>query len=111
VQCHNRWHHILDPNIVRANGRTGKWTADEDSKLRDVVQTHGDMDWVAITELVPGRMDTQCRKRWNEVLGPNIGTVSGRNGSRQTDEDSNLKNPAQTHGDKDWGAIAALVPS
>jgi hypothetical protein len=31
----------LDPNIDEANGRTGKWTVDEDSKLKRAVQSHG----------------------------------------------------------------------
>jgi hypothetical protein len=33
-------------------GRSGTWTAGEDSKLKDAVQTHGDKDWVAIAALV-----------------------------------------------------------
>jgi hypothetical protein len=37
---------VLDPSIYGASGRkgkwTGKWTAVEDSKLKDAVQTHGD---------------------------------------------------------------------
>jgi hypothetical protein len=39
-QCSSRWHNVLDPSIGRANGRSGNWTAVEDSKLKDAVQTH-----------------------------------------------------------------------
>jgi hypothetical protein len=32
--------------------RTGRWTADEDSKLKDALQKHGDNNWGSIAELV-----------------------------------------------------------
>jgi hypothetical protein len=38
----------LNPNINRANDRTGKWSKDEDSKLKDAVQTHGGKNWVQL---------------------------------------------------------------
>jgi hypothetical protein len=37
-QCRSRWREFLDPNIGRANERTGTWTEDEDSKLKDAVR-------------------------------------------------------------------------
>jgi hypothetical protein len=40
LQCRKRRHYLLDPIIGRANGRTGKWAEDEDSKLKDAIQTH-----------------------------------------------------------------------
>jgi hypothetical protein len=33
----------------------GEWTAVEDGKLKDAVQTHGGKNWVAISALVAGR--------------------------------------------------------
>jgi hypothetical protein len=45
-QCWSRWKDALDPSIDRASGRTGKWAKDEDSKLEDAVETHGDNDFV-----------------------------------------------------------------
>jgi hypothetical protein len=65
-QCKNRWHNVLDPSTDKANGRTGKWTADEASRLEGAVQMHGVKDWVAIAALVPGRTNKQCYKRWNK---------------------------------------------
>jgi ribosome recycling factor len=108
-QCWNRWYYGLNPSIDRANERTGKWTEDEDSKLQDAVQTHGDKDWVAISALVPGRMKAQCRHRWHDVLDPNIGRESRRKGKWTEDEDNKLKDAVQTQGDKGWVAISALV--
>jgi hypothetical protein len=56
-QCSSRWHDILDPSINGANGRTGTWSEDEDSKLKDAVQRHGGKAWVTISALVPGRRE------------------------------------------------------
>jgi hypothetical protein len=42
----------LDRNIDRAAGRTGQWTEDEKSKLKDAVQMHGGKDWFAVAALV-----------------------------------------------------------
>jgi hypothetical protein len=50
----------LDTNIDRAIGSTGKWAEEEEVKLKDAVQTHGDKDWVALSLLVPGRSKSQC---------------------------------------------------
>jgi hypothetical protein len=35
-QCWSRWKLVLDPSIALTAGRTGKWTEDEDTKLKDV---------------------------------------------------------------------------
>jgi hypothetical protein len=77
-QCSSRWHDYLDPTIDRTIGRTGKWAEDEDIKLKDAVQTHGDKNWGAIAALVPGRTLKQCNKRWRDVLDRNRSTVLGK---------------------------------
>jgi hypothetical protein len=109
IQCRHRWHDVLDPSIGRASGRAGKWTEDEDSKLKNAVQTLGDKDWVSISALVPGRTKRQCNNRWKDALHPSIDRVNVRTGKWTEDEDSKLKDAVPTHGDKDWVAISALV--
>jgi hypothetical protein len=109
-QCYNRWRHVLDPSIDRANERAGRWTVVEDSELKDAVKTHGGKDWVAIAALVPGRTQKQCYNRWFDVLDCSIDRANGRTGKWEEDEDSKLKNAVQTQGDKDWDAISSLVP-
>jgi hypothetical protein len=89
-QCNKRWHDALVASIDGATVRKGKFTADEESKLKDAVQTHSGKSWAAVAALVQGRTANQCRKRWNAL-------------ARQQDA-------VQTHSDKDWAAIAALVP-
>jgi hypothetical protein len=108
-QCWSRWHRVLDPGVSRASRRKCYWTAAEDSKLKDAMQTHSDKDWDAVTELVPGRMKKQCYNRWKDVLDPNIGRTPGRI-KWSEDEDSKLKEAVQRYGGKNWDAIAALVP-
>jgi hypothetical protein len=100
----------LDPNIDGASGRKGIWTADEVIKLKYAVQTHGGKNWGAIAALVPGRTRRQCWDRWQFVLDSNIEGARGRAGKWTADEVSKLKGAVQTHGGKNWGAIAALVP-
>jgi hypothetical protein len=101
-----------------ATWATGSWTYEEDAKLtRAVANTSKKKrgkkykpDWAVISALVPGRTRNQCRHRWHDVLDPSIGRASGRKGKWTAVEDSKLKGAVQTHGDKDWGAVAALVP-
>jgi hypothetical protein len=108
-QCYYRWSAVLDLNIDQATGRAGKWAEDEDSKLKDALQTHGGKNWVVIAALVPGRTISQCRNRWHNGLNPSIDRANGRTGKWAEDEDSKLKDAVQTHGGKDWDAISALV--
>jgi hypothetical protein len=110
IQCSERWHGVLKHSIDGTNGRTGKWSEDEDSKLKDAVQMHGGKNWFAISALVPGRTKIQCRNRWHNALDPSIGRANGREGKWAEDEDNELRDAVQRHGSKDWSAIAALVP-
>jgi myb proto-oncogene protein len=110
VQCRNRWHEVLVSNIDPATARTGKWTADEDTKLKDAVLARGCKNWKAIAALVPSRTTVQCRKRWHATLDPGIGRATVRAGTWTADEDERLKAAVQIHGGKNWEEIAALVP-
>jgi myb proto-oncogene protein len=110
VQCRNRWHNSLISNTHPTGGREGKWTADEDKKLKDVVPTHGAKNWEAIAALVPGRTKVQCCGRWHDTLDPSIGWATARTGKWTADEDKMLKDALPTYGGKNWEAVAALVP-
>jgi hypothetical protein len=109
-QCCNRWYDALDPSVALTAGRKGKWTEDEDKKLKGAVETHGGSNWKTIVALVPGRTRTQCQKRWRDNLVHNIDPATAHTGKWTADEDKTLKNAVQTHGGKDWVATAALVP-
>jgi hypothetical protein len=109
-QCNKRWRNALDPSIDRANKRTGSWTAVEDSKLKDAVQTHGGKNRGAISELVAGRSRGQCQKRWHDGLDPSINQESGLWSNWTAVEDSKLKDAVRMHGGKNWKEIATVVP-
>jgi hypothetical protein len=109
LQCYNRWKDVLDPSIALTGGSKGQWAEDEDSKLKDAVQTHGGKDWATIAALVPGRTQKQCVGRWRDVLDPKIDRANGRNGNWAEDEDVKLKEAVQMNGGKNWSAVAALV--
>jgi hypothetical protein len=109
-QCRNRWHGVCHPSIDRSNGRTGKWGEDEDVKLKGAIQAHGVKDWVAIAALVPSRTKSQCRDRWQYILDPSIDRSKGHKYKWTEDEILRLKGAIEAHGDKDWVAVAALIP-
>jgi hypothetical protein len=109
-QCFYKWKDVLKQGIDRENGRSSQWTEDEDSKLKDAVKTHGGTNWDAIAALILGRTTSQCRHRWKNALNPSIALTAGRTGKWSEDEDTKLKDAVQTHGGKNWDAIALLVP-
>jgi hypothetical protein len=69
-QCKYRWHNFLKHRIVNGGAaeRKGAWTADEDGMLQEAVQLNDGKNWVAIAALVPGRIKSQCNKRWHKFL-------------------------------------------
>jgi ferredoxin len=110
-QCRVRWRDVFDPREDRTTARTGKWTPDEDDKLKDAVQMHNGKNWFAISTLVLGRTRKQCRARWREAFDPSDDRTSARAGKWTLDEDAKLKDAVQMDGvRKDWKAIARLVP-
>jgi hypothetical protein len=109
-QCSKRWHDTLVSNIDPATARRGKWTADEDKTLKNALLTHGGNNWEVITALVLGRTKKQCLNRWQTALDPSIGRVTARTVNWTPDEDKKLKNAVPTHGDKNWMAIAMMIP-
>jgi hypothetical protein len=72
----SRWHDVLKHSIDRA---TGRWTGDEENKLKDAVQLRSVKEWGAVASI------------WTKG------------------EDSKLKDAVQLHGGNDWVAIAALA--
>lgn len=64
--CRKRWFHSLDPKLKR-----GRWTPHEDEVLLEAYKKLGP-SWHKISQLIPGRTDDQCSKRYNDVLDPNI---------------------------------------
>lgn len=64
--CRKRWFHSLDPSL-----RKGAWTDEEDQLLREGVMKYPNQ-WSKIADMLEGRTDDQCAKRWRESLDPSI---------------------------------------
>jgi hypothetical protein len=101
-------------------GATGRlrWTPEEDAQLTIAVANtckkkggeQKQTDWVAITELVPGRTKKQCIRRWKYHLDNGIDRANERTGKWSGEENNTLKGAVQRYGGKNWGAVAELVP-
>jgi myb proto-oncogene protein len=61
LQCRQKWAETFDPNMT-----TGKWTAEEDAKLSDAINVHGN-DWVQVAVLFRGRSNTQVSSKMDHA--------------------------------------------
>ncbi|XP_011084456.1 uncharacterized protein LOC105166700 isoform X1 [Sesamum indicum] len=100
TQCSNRWLKTLHP----ARQRVGKWTSEEDKRLKVAVTLFGPRTWKKVARCVPGRTQVQCRERWVNCLDPLL------NMSKWTEEeDSKLEAAIAEHG-YCWSKVAACIP-
>lgn len=83
TQCQQRWLKSLKPGL-----RKGHWGADEDAKLKGLVDSHvallrasvgnvigasdSNCDWMAIADQLGSRTSKQCRERWFNHLTSGI---------------------------------------
>jgi hypothetical protein len=76
--------------------------------MKNSVEKHN-VDWAAISELVPGRTKKQCWDKWHMVLNAKKNYTTTRAGSWTTEEDVKLKDAVEKHNGEDWDAISVLV--
>ncbi|CDQ90118.1 unnamed protein product [Oncorhynchus mykiss] len=50
----------------------GKWSRDEDERLKKLVEQHGADSWKLVANNFQGRTDGQCQHRWQKVLNPEL---------------------------------------
>ncbi|KAH7854444.1 hypothetical protein Vadar_013882 [Vaccinium darrowii] len=105
TQCSNRWIKSLHP----ARQRVGRWTLEEDKRLKVAVMFFGPKNWNKIAQFVPGRTHVQCRERWFNNLNPSLIF-----GGWTQEEDSKLDVAVAKHRDcwskVYWCKVAACVP-
>lgn len=94
--CRKRWFHSLDPRHKR-----GRWTESEDRTLVEAYERLGPQ-WQRVAQLIPGRTDDQCAKRWSDVLDPRI---SMRLREWNEEEDRKLLGLIERYGTK-WTVIS-----
>jgi hypothetical protein len=95
-QCLTRWKSI-DPALSK-----GKWSAEEDASLLELVKKLGASSWSAVSEkLASGRRSNeQCRMRWRSI-DPAL-----TKGEWAVEEDAELKRLVAEHGTAAWVKIS-----
>lgn len=86
----------------------GKWTEEEDQRLREIVEMYGAKNWKRLASILGNvRSDVQCLHRWNKVLRPGLSK-----GPWTAEEDKIVKNMVLKHGAGNikWSVIAAQLP-
>ena len=58
---------FYDKNINR-----GRWTKEEDEKLKNLVLVIGDNKWSEVASYFQDRSDVQCQQRWDKVVNPSL---------------------------------------
>ncbi|XP_017235844.1 uncharacterized protein LOC108209447 isoform X2 [Daucus carota subsp. sativus] len=99
TQCSNRWIKSLHP----MRKKKGKWSPNEDKRLKVAVMFFGEKNWRNIAQYVPGRDHVQCRERWKNCLDPSV-----KLDEWSEEEDLRLKEAFEEHGPS-WNKIASYV--
>ncbi|KAF9647371.1 hypothetical protein BDM02DRAFT_3117180 [Thelephora ganbajun] len=108
---------VARPPVIVANakppvqrkpkGPERKWTSREDEILINAVSTYttGEkINWIKIAELIEGRSNKACRKRWIHSLNPTL-----RKGRWTIQEDELLLKAIRKHGHC-WHKVAKYLP-
>ncbi|KAK2551854.1 Myb-related protein B [Acropora cervicornis] len=79
----------------------GRWTKDEDEKLKDLVDEIGSENWKEVARRFSDRTDVQCLQRWQKVLNPEL-----VKGPWTKEEDDKVVELVRRYGPKRWSLIA-----
>lgn len=93
----------MPPKVQRHKKRYA-FTPEEDDRLRELVEKHGENNWFHIASKMPKRDTRQCRERWFNYLSPKV-----INGTWSPEEDKVLAEKVSQFGRK-WKAIEAFFP-
>ncbi|KAJ3087876.1 Myb-like DNA-binding domain protein, partial [Quaeritorhiza haematococci] len=83
----------------------GRWTTDEDERLKKGIKLYGEGKWMLISTLVGTRSSQQCITRWRTCLAPNI-----KKGKWTNEESELLEQGIKLFGEGKWVEIAQTVP-
>ncbi|CAL8108650.1 unnamed protein product [Orchesella dallaii] len=79
----------------------GRWTKDEDERLKTLVLSHTESQMSYICKFFPDRSLMQCQTRWSKVLSPNL-----IKGQWTKEEDDKVVRLVNQYGPKKWTLIA-----
>ncbi|OWF43222.1 transcriptional activator Myb-like isoform X2 [Mizuhopecten yessoensis] len=82
----------------------GRWTKEEDEKLKKVLEICGTQDWKLVAKYFVDRTDIQCQHRWHKVLNPAL-----IKGPWTKEEDDKVLELVQKFGPKRWTLISKLL--
>lgn len=63
AQCSQRWFRGLDPRISKV-----LWSAEEESRLLQLIERYGDRAWTKISSELGNRSDAQCRYHYRQMM-------------------------------------------
>ncbi|XP_068722380.1 myb-related protein A-like isoform X2 [Montipora capricornis] len=79
----------------------GRWTKDEDEKLKELVDEIGSDNWREVASNFSDRTELQCHQRWQKVLNPEL-----VKGPWTKEEDDKVVELVRKYGPKRWSLIA-----
>ncbi|XP_066948225.1 transcriptional activator Myb-like isoform X8 [Macrobrachium rosenbergii] len=85
---------------IKKHVNKGRWTKEEDEKLKGLVEAHGER-WEVIAACFPDRNDVQCQQRWQKVVNPEL-----VKGPWTKEEDEKVIELVKKYGPKRWTLIA-----
>jgi len=65
-QCERRYNNLTSKNIKRGMKKDG-WTAEEDCKIMEHVNTFGDCKWSVLASQLSERVGKQCKRRYKKL--------------------------------------------
>ncbi|XP_074660485.1 transcriptional activator Myb-like [Tubulanus polymorphus] len=93
--------HDYQSQILRKkNLNKGRWTKEEDDRLRKVVENYG-LEWKNVCNYFPDRTEGQCQHRWYKVLNPDL-----IKGPWTKEEDEKVMQLVHQYGPKRWTLIS-----